>query len=307
MGSIVLAVSVCVFSLLHFPGLSDEKMLEFQTEMNLAQADFQETIAQSSYAREFQDDASILALLNYYENYRSERLNNASAAGVKRVDAKYQKENAEHFVILKPGKDKEARVVNRAVRKLSGKRKVLRNQIRKERIFSSFFGMIGRALEPVTQFAGFDWKTNIALISSFAARESSVATMGVLYQEGAEENVKLEERMSKEKIGDDPSEQSSGLHALHALALIVFFALYPPCLATTIMVKVQTGSYKWMLFSMFFATALGLVVASAIFTIGQTFNLSGIIMMKGFYFFVLAVALAIALFHKLKTDRFAVG
>ncbi len=303
-GSIVLAVSICVFSLLQFPGLSDEKMAVYETQMNKALVQFQKKIAKSSYAKDFSEESAVLSLLNYYDDYKSERMNNAGAKGAAAVDEKYKEKRPDHFVLLKPKKNKDAKIINRAIRKLSGKRKVLRGKIRKERIQSSFFGMIGRSLEPITQFAGFDWKTNIALISSFAARESSVATMGVLYQEGADENLKLEERMSKETMGSEKDgEHHHGLQALHALALIIFFALYPPCLATTIMVKVQTGSYKWMLFSILFPSALGLCVASAVFTIGTTFALNGVTMMKGFYVFVLAVAILIAIVHKIRTER----
>ena len=59
--------------------------------------------------------------------------------------------------------------------------------------------------------------------------------------------------------------------------------MYPPCLATTIMIKVQTGSYKWMVFSMIFPTILGFIVASGIFTGGRLLGLSGIQMMGVFY------------------------
>ena len=136
--------------------------------------------------------------------------------------------------------------------------------------------MIGRSLEPLTQWAGFNWKINVAILSSFAARESSVATIGVLYQQGADENKKLEERMGAEAGGDD-------FTPLHALAIMVFFAMYPPCLATTIMIKVQTGSYKWMLFSILFPTTLGFLVAVLLFTGGRILGLSGIQMMGLFY------------------------
>lgn len=136
---------------------------------------------------------------------------------------------------------------------------------------------------------------NIALISSFAARESSVATMGVLYQQGADDNQTLEQRMDKES-------QSSGMTPLHALAVILFFALYPPCLAATIMVKVQTGSWKWMVFAIVFPTTVGFGVASTVFTLGNALGASGIVMMKGFYFVTLGIACFIALAHKLSSD-----
>jgi ferrous iron transport protein B len=156
--------------------------------------------------------------------------------------------------------------------------------------------MFGRALEPVTRLAGFDWKINVAIFSSFAARESSVATIGVLYQEGADENKSLEERMGSETM-------STGFTPLHALAVMVFFALYPPCLATTIMIKVQTNSYKWMLFSMFFPTALGFIVASCIYTGGRILNMSGVQMMGSFYLFVVGLTLLIGFNSKKNTRR----
>ena len=88
-----------------------------------------------------------------------------------------------------------------------------------------------------------------------------------------------------------------GFTPLHALAVMVFFALYPPCLATTIMIKVQTGSYKWMLFSIFFPTGLGFLVAAGIFTGGSAIGLTGIQMMGTFYAFVVLLALVTGL-HK---------
>jgi ferrous iron transport protein B len=76
---------------------------------------------------------------------------------------------------------------------------------------------------------------------------------------------------------------------------MVFFALYPPCLATTIMIKVQTGSYKWMAFSVLFPTALGFIVASIIFSGGNALNLNGIQMMGVFYVFVVTLTIIVGL------------
>ena len=92
----------------------------------------------------------------------------------------------------------------------------------------------------------------------------------------------------------------TGFTPLHALAIMVFFALYPPCLATTIMIKVQTGSYKWMMFSILFPTALGFIIASLIYTGGSTVGLSGIQMMGVFYLAVVLLAVATGLFRSWK-------
>ena len=118
----------------------------------------------------------------------------------------------------------------------------------------------------------------MSLISAFAAKESSVATLGALYQQ-EEEGETLEKRMKKGEAGFTP---------LHALALMLFMVLYPPCIATTIMVKLQTGSFKWMFFSMIYPIVLGLMVASLIFTGGKALGLNGLQAMIVFYMIALA-------------------
>ncbi|WP_415715441.1 ferrous iron transport protein B [Maridesulfovibrio sp.] len=296
-GSIVVAVSLCVFSLLQFPGLSNERMDYYKDEMTKAVAVYDAKIAANPYAG-IASGENMLPLLNMYDDYKRARMNSSGKEGAARVDSSFKEANPDMFVLLKPRGDKEAKSVNRALRKLSSKRKSLRRKIKEEKIKTSFFGMIGRTLEPVTRYAGFDWKVNIALISSFAARESSVATMGVLYQQGADDNQTLEQRMDNES-------KHNGMSSLHALAVILFFALYPPCLAATIMVKVQTGSWKWMLFAIFFPTAVGFGVASTVFTLGNAIGASGITMMKGFYLVAFGVALFIALVHKFSSDKVA--
>jgi ferrous iron transport protein B len=287
-GTIVVAVSVCVFTLLQFPGIDDDRKQYYEAEIHEAVSQFQKKIEESSYKDQFQDEASILDMVNLYTEYKVARLNSKGAKNATAINIRYLRKNPDTFIFLKPKKDNDARIINKATRTLASKRKSLRREIKEEQIGSSFLGGIGRSLEPLTQWAGFDWKINVAILSSFAARESSVATIGVLYQQGADENKSLEERLAAET-------SSGGFTPLHALAVMVFFALYPPCLATTIMIKVQTGSYKWMTFSILFPTILGFIVASAIFSGGNALNLNGIQMMGVFYVFVVALTVVTGL------------
>ena len=288
-GSIVVAVSVCVFTLLQFPGLSHEKAEQFQQRMDQGVATFHKKSASSSYADQFKDKEALISLVNVYTDYKAAKLTVKTAEGSRSLDAKFQSRYPDLFKFLKPKGDKAAKKINKNLRKLVSKRKGLRRQIKEEQIETSFLGMVGRSMEPLTQWAGFDWKVNVAILSSFAARESSVATIGVLYQQGADENKSLEDRMAAETQGNE-------FTPLHALAIMVFFAMYPPCLATIIMIKVQTASYKWMVFSMLFPTLLGFVVASGIFTGGRLMGLSGIQMMGVFYGFTVLLTVATGLF-----------
>ena len=283
-GTIVVAVSVCVFTLLQFPGIGQDRMAGFQQQMDEAVAKFRRDIQTGGYSSRLQDDEALLRLINVQSAYRAARLTVSGAEGARRLDARYEAKYPDLFPLLKARGDKEAQVVNRALRQLSSTRELLRRQIKEAQIEASFLGMIGRSLEPLTHWAGFNWKINVAILSSFAARESSVATIGVLYQQGADESKSLEERMGSEA-------SDSNFTPLHALAIMVFFALYPPCLATTIMIKVQTGSYKWMLFSIFFPTALGFIAAVFIFTGGRALGFSGIQMMGVFYALVVLLTL----------------
>jgi ferrous iron transport protein B len=61
----------------------------------------------------------------------------------------------------------------------------------------SIAGRIGTALEHVTRFCGFDWRTNVALVGGFAAKEVVVSTLGTAYSLGnvdAEDNSSLSDR-----------------------------------------------------------------------------------------------------------------
>ena len=60
-------------------------------------------------------------------------------------------------------------------------------------------GRIGGVLEPISKLAGFDWRTNIALVGGFAAKEVVVSTLGTAYSLGEvapDENVSLADRLA---------------------------------------------------------------------------------------------------------------
>ncbi len=75
----------------------------------------------------------------------------------------------------KPGMPKK---VNRALITLIRARNQLLQEMQAARIDNSFLGYAGKALVPLTQWAGFNWRVNVALLGAFAAKESAVATLG---------------------------------------------------------------------------------------------------------------------------------
>jgi ferrous iron transport protein B len=138
---------------------------------------------------------------------------------------------------------------------------VVNNEQAQEALKNSVAGRIGIALESVTQWTGFDWRTNVALVSGFAAKEVIVATMGTAFSLGAEKelaDIPLSERLSL-----DPN-----WNRLKAFSLIVFIMLYAPCLATVTCIIRESGAWKWGLFSMAFNTTAAFIIAVLIYQTG---------------------------------------
>ncbi|MCG3711382.1 ferrous iron transport protein B [Aliarcobacter butzleri] len=280
--TIVLAVAIVLFALLQFPGLSDESKVKFENMSNNALSEFDLQIKDSTYYEHINSKEKVSQLLNYYDNYRTKKMINSSDS----VDKSFIKQNELFYKFIRPIKDEEAKKVNTALKKLSNDRKNILREIKNEKVETSLLGMAGKSIEPLTKYAGFDWKINVAFLSSFAARESAVATLGSLYENNKADNQRAEEAMA----------QNSGYTPLHATAIIIFMLLTPPCIATMIVVKMQTNSFKWMLFAIFFPIGLGIVSSAIIFTLGNMYSWSGFEAMTYYYIVVLLITLILGLY-----------
>jgi ferrous iron transport protein B len=126
----------------------------------------------------------------------------------------------------------------------------------------SIAGRIGTALESVSQWAGFDWRTNIALLGGFAAKEVMVSTLGTAYSLG---DVDPEESSSlSDKLARDPR-----WSPLMALGLIVFTMFYAPCFVSVVCIVKESGSWKWGAFAIVFNTLFAFGLAVLIFQTGS--------------------------------------
>jgi ferrous iron transport protein B len=101
----------------------------------------------------------------------------------------------------------------------------------------SYAAKVGKAIEPVIKPLGFNWKIGIGLLTSLAAREVIVGTLGTIYGiEGDEQSKTLQQAIH------------SDLSAAGAVALLVFFAFAMQCFSTLAIVRRETGSWKWPVF-----------------------------------------------------------
>lgn len=132
----------------------------------------------------------------------------------------------------------------------------------------SLAGRMGIALETLSWLAGFDWRTNIALVGGFAAKEVVVSTLGTAYSLG---EVDPEENQSLSKtLANNP-----GWSPLVALSLIIFTIFYSPCFVSVVCISKEAGSWKWGAFSMMFNTILAFVLATLVFQFGTALGLLG--------------------------------
>ena len=127
-------------------------------------------------------------------------------------------------------------------------------------------GRVGTALEPATQLAGFDWRTNIALVGGFAAKEVIISTLGTAYSLG-EVDVEHATGLSSRLAGSD------GWRPLTAFSLIIFVMFYSPCFVAMVCIAREAGSWKWAFFSMAFNTVLAFALAVLVFQVGSLLGL----------------------------------
>jgi ferrous iron transport protein B len=124
----------------------------------------------------------------------------------------------------------------------------------------SFAGMLGHTIEPVIRPLGFDWKTGVALIASFAAREVIVSTLGIIYNVGNDQDEQSATLVSA--IRDAKKDDGSPAWTpLTALSLMVFFVLAMQCMSTLAVVRRETNSWRWPIFMLTYMTGLAYVAA----------------------------------------------
>ncbi len=117
-------------------------------------------------------------------------------------------------------------------------------------IEQSLAGTIGRTVEPLIKPLGFNWKIGIGLITSLAAREVIVGTLGTIYGiEGESQTQGLQEALRKD------------LTPAGAVALLVFFAFAMQCMSTIAVVRRETGGWQWPIVQFLYMTGIAWVCA----------------------------------------------
>lgn len=120
----------------------------------------------------------------------------------------------------------------------------------------SFLGRAGKWIEPAVRPLGWDWRIGSAVVASFPAREVVVSTLGIVF--GLGDDVDEESRSLRNALaGARWADSDRPLFNLPvAMGLLVFFALCAQCASTLAVIKRETMSWKWPLFTFLYMTAL---------------------------------------------------
>ncbi|MDB6154191.1 MAG: ferrous iron transport protein [Chthoniobacteraceae bacterium] len=131
----------------------------------------------------------------------------------------------------------------------------------------SFAGRMGHAIEPLIAPLGFDWKIGIGLVGSFAARETFVSTMSIVYnvEEDEDNRTPLRDTMRDEKHADGTPVYTP----LVCIGLMVFYVLAMQCISTVAVVRRETNSWRWPLFQLAYMTTLAYVASLIVYQGGH--------------------------------------
>ncbi len=159
---------------------------------------------------------------------------------------------------------KEVAPLSAQAAELHEKLQQISRQEAEEELRYSIAGKIGTTMETLSQFAGFDWRTNIALVGGFAAKEVIVSTLGTAYSLG---DVDID---AADSLGARLF-RSPNWNRVIAVSALVFIMFYAPCFVTVVCIA-REASWKWAFFSMAFNTAFAYLLSVSIFQIGRLLN-----------------------------------
>ncbi|MCC6414616.1 MAG: ferrous iron transport protein B [Opitutaceae bacterium] len=136
-----------------------------------------------------------------------------------------------------------------------------------EQIAQSYAGQVGHLLQPVIKPLGFDWQIGIGLVTSFAAREVFVSTMGVVF--------------NSQDTGDDSTPLRRALVQAHwpdgrplftplvCFTLMIYYVFAMQCVSTVAVVRRETNTWRWPLFQIAYMTGTAWTVSFLVYQTGR--------------------------------------
>jgi ferrous iron transport protein B len=192
---------------------------------------------------------------------------------ISRLEDSIEQESGERDRLKARVKAGEANAADKArLEKLEEKLKPVEdliNQLQSDWTRQSYLGEMGKAIEPVVAPLGWDWKIGMAAIASFPAREVMVGTLGMIYGQGKVEADEIREAgLSGQTELGAALQQEEVFSVPVALSVMVFFALCCQCASTLAVIRRETNSWRWPLFTFVYMTVLAYLGALVVFQVG---------------------------------------
>jgi ferrous iron transport protein B len=147
------------------------------------------------------------------------------------------------------------------------------NLVAQTELEHSFAGRLGRAIEPAFSPLGLDWKMSVGVLTSFAAREVVVSTLGVLYGLGAEAADESPQSLIESIRSSRRTDGSPVFTTATCLSLLVFYVLAMQCLPTQAIARRETGSWKWPLLQLAYMSVLAYTSALVTYQVASAAGL----------------------------------
>ncbi len=249
--TVILAVNIILWALMYYPRVDNPVL-------NQEKAKYQTEFSQKMQNTEF---AAIFAAETFPETVAFINKSLDSDCRLKPEDC-LDKKNKFAALVSSCRDDKLMPTEVKLFIEFNAKLNALNNKAAQEQLHASYAGRIGDFLVPITQYAGFQWRENIALIGGLAAKEVVLGTMATAYAlgNGATDN---NQTLSTQLAAD------SSWNRTRAFAMLVFVMAYAPCLVTLVAIRKETGKWRWAIFSAVYSTILAFIVAVIIYQIGS--------------------------------------
>ena len=135
-----------------------------------------------------------------------------------------------------------------------------------EEMSESILASMGSAVAVLFTFHGFaSWENGAAIITGVLAKESVVATLGILYGVADISTDAADAADAASQLSD----AMGGFTALSAISFMVFSQLYTPCVTALGTIKKETGKWKWVAFTAGYTFAVAWVVSLVVYQIGS--------------------------------------
>jgi len=134
----------------------------------------------------------------------------------------------------------------------------------------SFNGQIGEIMEPVVAPLGWDARMGTAMMASFAAREVFRSSLAISYATDEEDGEEMRDRLTASTRADGAALYTP----LVGLSIIVFFVYALQCLPTTVVVRRETGSWKWAIGQLAAMTVFAYLAALMVYQTGKLLGYS---------------------------------